>query len=28
LVDTPDLGSGALWVWRFEPFPRYKKALR
>ena len=23
LVDTPDLGSGALWVWRFESFPRY-----
>jgi len=22
-VDTPDLGSGALWVWRFESFPRY-----
>jgi len=25
MVDTPDLGSGALWVWRFESFPRYIK---
>ena len=23
LVDTPDLGSGALCAWRFESFPRY-----